>query len=190
MTTIKSILRHLGAPVRSEAANHEVENELQFHIEMRTRDNIAAGMSPEDAAADAMRRFGDFDQIRAICEEIRKERLASIMKVIKGVIWTMIGCGLTLKFFANLDQLRLVGEFLIVIAILWRLLVYLREIQPDQHRIKAAEQPALSVTHTIGDFSMSGFAEPPINRVPAYDKDGRTPVERLISDESSDKTVK
>jgi hypothetical protein len=189
MTTIKSILRHLGAPVRGEAANREVENKLRFHIEMRTRDNIAAGMSPEDAEADAMRRFGDFDHIRAICEEIRKERLAGMMKMIKGVIWTMIGCGLTLKLFAALDQLRLVGEFLIVIAILWRLLVYLREIQPDQHRIKAAEPPAPSILDTVSDFSLSGLPDPSINRVPTYDKDGRTPVERLISDESSDKTI-
>src|SRR4030095_16327148 len=165
-------------------------NELRFHIELRTRDNIAAGMSPEDAAADALRRFGDFDHIRAICEEIRKERLAGIMKVIKGVIWTVIGCGLTLKLFAAIDQLRLVGEFLIVIAVLWRLLVYLREMRPDQHRIEAAEQPALSIIHTLGDFSLGGFPEPIINPVPAHDKEGRTPVERLISDEGSDKTVK
>ncbi|MBO0860498.1 MAG: hypothetical protein J2P21_18865 [Chloracidobacterium sp.] len=48
MTTIKSILRRLVAPVRSEAAGREIEDELLFH-------------------------FGDFDRIRAVCEEIRKE---------------------------------------------------------------------------------------------------------------------
>src|SRR5215510_2682642 len=102
MTTIKSILRRLGAPVRGGVAVHEIEDELRFHIEMRARDNIATGMSPEDAVADAMRRFGDFDQIRAVCEEIRKERSAGIMNVIKGGAWVIVGCGLMLKMSSNL----------------------------------------------------------------------------------------
>lgn len=183
MTTIKSILRRLGAPVRREAADREIEDELRFHVEMRTRDNIAAGMTPEEAVADALRRFGDLDHIRAICQEIRKERLASVMKVIKGITWVMIGCGLTLKMSAGVQTLRDVGDFLILIAILWRVLIHLRQMRPDQRRIKATEQTTLSIIHTIGDFSASGPAEQSFNRVPAYDKDGRTPVERLLSDE-------
>ena len=188
MTTIKSILRRLGAPVRSEAAGREIEDELQFHIEMRSRDNIAAGMSPEDAVADAMRRFGDFDQIRAVCEGIRKERLAGIMKVIKGCAWVTLGCGLMLKMSSNI--VAVLGDFLILIALLWRLLIYLREMQPDQRRVITAEQPSPSIIHTIGDLSISGFTEGAPKPVPTYDKDGRTPVERLISDESSDGAVK
>lgn len=183
MPAIKTILKRLGLPDRSEAVDREIEDELQFHIEMRTRDNIEAGMAPEDAMADAMRRFGDFDHVRTMCREIRKERLAGAMKLIKGLIWAMLGCGLTLKLAAGVDALQNVGEFLILIALLWRLLIHLREMQPDRHRIRAAEQPTLSITHTIGDFSASSPAEHPINPVPAYDKDGRTPVERLLSDE-------
>jgi len=88
-----------------------------------------------------------------------------------------------LKLTANVGTLRDVGFFLIVIALLWRLLVHLRQTPSGQQRIKAAEQPTLSITHTIGDFSASSPAEHPINPVRAYDKDGRTPVERLLSDE-------
>ncbi len=190
MTTIKSILRHfLRTPAHVEGADREVENELRFHIEMRTRDNIAAGMTAKEAEAEAVRRFGDFNQIRVICEEIRKERQAGVMNLIKGVIYTMIGCGLILKLTAGITGLRLVGDFLFLIAILWRLLVYLRELQPDQHRIRAAERPVLSGIYTISDFSMSDFVESRIDPIPAsdkpiptYNKDGRTPVERLIGD--------
>jgi hypothetical protein len=188
MANIKSILRQLGAPVRSKADAREIEDELRYHIEMRARDNIAAGMTPEDAMSDAMRRFGDFDQIQAVCEEIRKERLASVMKVIKGVTWVMIGCGLTLKMSAGVQQLHQVGDFLILIAILWRALIHLRQMQPDRQRIKAAEQPSLSILHTIGDFSATSPAEQAFYPARARDKDGRTPVERLILDESSDDT--
>lgn len=190
MTTIKSILRRLGAPVRGEAAGREIDEELRFHIEMRARDNTAAGMSTEDAVADAMRRFGDFDQVRAVCEEIRKERLAGVMKIAKGLIWIMFGCGLMLKLAANVDGLRVVGHFMILISVLWRLLIHLREMQPDRRRVIAAEQPSPSVIHTIGDLSVSGFTEDTPNPVPTYDKDWRTPVERLISDECSDETTK
>ena len=186
MTTIKSILRRLGAPVRGEAAGREIEDELLFHIEMRARDNITAGMSPEDAVADAMRRFGDFDRIRAVCEKIRKERLAGIMKVIKGGAWVILGCGLMLKMSSNIVALRDVGDFLILIALLWRLLIHLREMQPDRRRVIAA----IRERFYGGPLSVSGFTEDTPRPVPAYDKEGRTPVERLISDESSDCAVK
>jgi len=182
MTTIRSVLERLGAPVRSEEADREIENELRFHIEMRTRDNLAAGMAPADALADAMRRFGDFDHIRAVCEEIRKERLTGVMKVVKGVTWVMIGCGITLKLTSKL-ALRDVGDFLILIAILWRVLIHLRQMRPDQQRIKAAEQPTLSILHSVGDFPANSPAEQPFNPARVRDKDGRTPVERLLSDE-------
>ncbi len=183
MPVIKTILRRLGLPDRSEAVDREIEDELRFHIELRTRDNIEAGMSPEEAEADAMRRFGDFGHIRTICEEIRKEKVAGVMKVIKGIIWLMIGCGLTLKMAAAVQTLRDVGDFLIVIALLWRVLIHLRQMRPDQQRIKAVEQTTSSITHTIGDFSTGNSADQSFNPVPAYDKDGRTPVERLLSDE-------
>ena len=38
--------------------NAEIDEELQFHVEARIRDNIAAGMTPADARRDALRRFG------------------------------------------------------------------------------------------------------------------------------------
>jgi hypothetical protein len=183
MTTIKSILRRSGLLVHGEAAGREVDDELRFHIELRTRDNIAAGMSPEDAVADAKRRFGDFDQIRAICEEIRKERQASFMKLAKGLLWITLWIGVALQMGAQLAQMRLMGQFLTIIAVLWLLLIYLRQRRPDQSRIIAIEQPALSVIHAIGNTSPGDSTEDLPRPVIAYDKDGRTPVERLRSDE-------
>ena len=37
----------------------DLDDELRSHIEMRTADNIAAGMSPQEARYDAQRRFGN-----------------------------------------------------------------------------------------------------------------------------------
>jgi predicted permease len=44
--------------------NREIDEELQFHIDQKTRDNIAAGMGPEEAMRHATRRFGSRSAIR------------------------------------------------------------------------------------------------------------------------------
>src|SRR5688572_3262254 len=44
---------------RSGRVQRDLDDELQFHLEERTRALIAAGMTPEAAATEAARRFGD-----------------------------------------------------------------------------------------------------------------------------------
>ena len=41
------------------AVDREIDDELRSHIELRIDDNIAAGMSPEEARRDALLRFGN-----------------------------------------------------------------------------------------------------------------------------------
>jgi len=43
-----------------ERMERELDEELRAHVEMRVEENIAAGMSPEEARYDARRRFGNF----------------------------------------------------------------------------------------------------------------------------------
>src|SRR5204863_4092850 len=49
----------LGNVLRSGAVQRELDEELQFHIDERTRELIAAGTTPEAAARDVARRFGN-----------------------------------------------------------------------------------------------------------------------------------
>jgi predicted permease len=44
--------------LRAEKLRSEIDEELRYHIEARTADNCAAGMSASEARADALRRFG------------------------------------------------------------------------------------------------------------------------------------
>lgn len=44
--------------LRPARVSNEIDEELHYHIDARTADNIAAGMSREDARRDAVRRFG------------------------------------------------------------------------------------------------------------------------------------
>jgi putative ABC transport system permease protein len=52
----------------------EVAEELGFHLEMRTRENIARGLDPAAAREAALRRFGDFERVKATCREIGRRR--------------------------------------------------------------------------------------------------------------------
>src|SRR6185437_4018162 len=51
-------LRRLTNLFRRSKLNEDIDAELRAHIEMRTADNIAAGMSPEEARRQAVLRFG------------------------------------------------------------------------------------------------------------------------------------
>ena len=52
----------------------EVRDEFGFHLEMRVRDLIAEGLSPEDARAEARRRFGNLQDTSATCRALAHER--------------------------------------------------------------------------------------------------------------------
>lgn len=52
----------------------EVDAELDFHIEMKTRELVARGMDPASARALAVRRFGDIRNVNAVCRDIGRRR--------------------------------------------------------------------------------------------------------------------
>ncbi len=68
---LKSIWRRLRALGQSRAVKQEVDEELRFHLEQRTMDNVARGMAPGDAARAARKQFGNWQTIREECREAR-----------------------------------------------------------------------------------------------------------------------
>jgi putative ABC transport system permease protein len=52
----------------------EVDEELAFHLEMRTREYIARGMDPESARRTAERRFGDLGHMRTTLQSLGTRR--------------------------------------------------------------------------------------------------------------------
>jgi predicted permease len=66
----------------------DVEDELAFHLEMRTRALVARGMEPEAARAEAVRRFGDLHRVRRECEEIGRGR---VTRAQRGEWWGGVG---------------------------------------------------------------------------------------------------
>jgi len=47
-------------------ARADVDDELAFHLDMRTQRNVALGMSPDDARREAEQRFGELDPVRDV----------------------------------------------------------------------------------------------------------------------------
>ena len=54
-----NLLRRIAALFRRSSIHRDIDEELQAHLDMRTEDNLAVGMSPEAAARDARLRFGN-----------------------------------------------------------------------------------------------------------------------------------
>ena len=54
--------------------DEEVDEELTFHIEMRTRELVERGMDPESARASAIGRLGDARHLRRTCVDIGRKR--------------------------------------------------------------------------------------------------------------------
>jgi hypothetical protein len=54
-----SLLRRISNLFFRSKADRDIDAELRSHIEMRIEDNIATGMSTEDARRDAVLRFGN-----------------------------------------------------------------------------------------------------------------------------------
>lgn len=116
-----------------------IAEEQEFHIEQRTRDNIARGMPPAEARADAVRRFGntallkdrtlDADRLAWADALVRDARLAlRTLSRRKGFAAAAV-CSLALGIGANS------AIFSIVDAVILRPLPL-----PDPHRLVVIEE--------------------------------------------------
>jgi hypothetical protein len=72
MSRIRSTINSIRARLHHDEISRDVETELRFHIEMRTRANIEAGMTPDESRSAALQNFGDFDNVKTECCEIRR----------------------------------------------------------------------------------------------------------------------
>ena len=66
--------RQLRSLLWKASVADEVDAELAFHVEMRTREYIARGLDPELARARAIGRFGDFKRVNDTCRRIGEGR--------------------------------------------------------------------------------------------------------------------
>jgi len=103
----------------------DVEEELQFHIEMIERKYTQDGMSAAEAKAAASRRFGNLETVKRQCVTIRK-RSSSLQRVLKLSLILIALAGLAILMLSSDYKVGRIGSVLIMIAIAGRLLLYVR----------------------------------------------------------------
>src|SRR5918912_521922 len=68
------LYRRVRASLRSESIHEEIDEEMQFHIDMRAEENVRRGMAPEEARREAERRFGRLTRVKEQGYEVRGGR--------------------------------------------------------------------------------------------------------------------
>jgi putative ABC transport system permease protein len=71
MRLIQNLSNWLRSLFRRKAAEQELGSELHFHIERQVEENLAAGMSPQEARRAAIREFGGVEQVKEECRDTR-----------------------------------------------------------------------------------------------------------------------
>jgi predicted permease len=94
----------------------EVDEELRFHMEQRTRDYVDRGMSPESARRAAVERFGDPARVRDACTPIlAADRVSEERRTLWRISWLDVKLGL--RMFVKYPGLSLVSVIGMAVAI-------------------------------------------------------------------------
>ena len=134
---MKIALRHLLTRPNRKKTAFEVEEELQFHIEMLERKYTQQEMSGAHAKAAASKRFGNLERVRKQCVAIR--RRSSVLRRVLNTASILIALtGLAIHSLNSDYKVARIGTMLITIAVSGRLLVYLRGLSPNTPKKDAA----------------------------------------------------
>ena len=71
MSWLKEFFLRLHATFRGDQIDREIDEEMRFHLEMRSRENVESGMTPAEARRDALRRFGNITYIKEMSRDVR-----------------------------------------------------------------------------------------------------------------------
>ncbi len=71
---LSKLKRRLRALFRKAEMERELDDELRFHLEKETQQNLARGMSPDEARLAALRSFGGVDQVKEKSRDVRGVR--------------------------------------------------------------------------------------------------------------------
>jgi len=148
----------------------EVEEELQFHLELRRQEHLRQGMTFEKAKDEALKRFGNVERIKNQCVEISRKS-QPFVRTLKSFLIVVFLVGVLARIFSADIYGRQAGNMLIVIAALSRLLLHVR----------VSSLPSfISKNENTSPLRLSSDARMPIV---VNDRRELTPVERVISDE-------
>jgi hypothetical protein len=71
MSWWQKLTRRGRALFRKGRVEQELDEELCFHLERQIEENIATGLSPQEARYAALRSFGGVEQTKEACRDLR-----------------------------------------------------------------------------------------------------------------------
>ena len=148
----------------------DVEEELQFHIEMQAGDYEKQGLTAEESLARAELRFGDFGEIKGRCIRIASQNSARMraMKILFAIAFCL---GVLIRIFSPEYHLTRIGDLLMMIGVSGVMLIFAKRIGATDF---GTEGKPLRLGLRDGSESM------PVS----FDEKGRTPFERVRGDDS------
>jgi hypothetical protein len=182
MCWIKATTRFISARRRPDETVREVETELRFHIEMRTRANVEEGMRPDDARRAAFHSFGDFERVKSNCCEIRRSLPFDTTPWKMGLHITIaVLAGCAALWAVNVPHHNLTGLLwqLVAIAVLAVLFMFARRARSTRLTNQFASDMFVAEKETFRD-NHSLMSDEHSAKISAFDEQGRTPVERVF----------
>ena len=132
---MKDLTRRLFNSRGSEAIEREVEEELQFHLDRLTEQQLQQATTFEEARACALRRFGNVEEVKDECVEISK-RSRPFTRTLRSFLILTFLAGVFVRVFATQLNVDRMGQMLIAVGVMGQLFVYVRGLRPAGFRPK------------------------------------------------------
>ena len=148
-----------------QRVHREIDEELQLHLELLTEEHCRQNIPRDQAHIKALERFGNVDQIRDECLEIarRNQPLVLALKWFCGLVFV---AGVLVRIYGTDYHVTRIGDLLMEVGALGRLLLYLRGKSPKYKK----NDDSVLLKLDVAPLTLA-----------AYDQRGRTPIERVIS---------
>ena len=126
---MRDLTRRFFNTIGSEAIEREVDEELRFHLDLLTEQQLQHADTFEEARASALSRFGDVEQVKDECVQISK-RSRSFIRALKSLLVLVFLAGIFVRIFSSELHVDRVGQMLIAIGVMGRLFMYVRDLKP------------------------------------------------------------
>ena len=137
-----------------EVIEHQIEEELRFHLEMLTQQHLQQNVPLAEARDAALKRFGNVELIKDQCVEISRNSRPWFRALRYFLILLFVG-GVLLRGFTDGKQVHHLGDIFILLAISGCLFNYVRGLNPS--RLKTKNDPRNNTNRHERGLSFESF---------------------------------